>query len=141
LASEPFLPKFTIAVLEPAINKLKPIPRPSNKSVYYEYKPKSTLPIRDTNKGDAAVMREGLKLFIQLLKDMALDPTVDKLTDKMAPSGKFGIDEFRDVLGEENMAEFGKKRKAIEEEEEEKGKADVKRREARDGLWLDSLQL
>jgi hypothetical protein len=116
LISEPFLPKFTITVLEPAINELKLIPRSGNKSVYYEYKPKSTPPVRDTNKGDAIVTKGELKRFIQLLKPMALDQTVDKLTDKMAPSGKFGIDEFRDVLGEENMAEFGKKREAIEGE-------------------------
>ena len=80
------------------------------------------LPVRESNDGDSTVTKEELKLFIQLLKDMGLDSTLEKLTDKIAQFDKFTPDIFSDVLGDEGTKALGKKWKAVEEVEARKKK-------------------
>jgi hypothetical protein len=64
-----------------------------------------------------------------MLKDMGLQSTLDKLTDKRAQFDKFIPEKFSDVLGEEGTKELRKKRKVAEEakqREKKKGKVVMK---------------
>jgi hypothetical protein len=127
--SPTFLPQLCTSVLDPAIDQLKPVARPGNRPAHSYPPPKPILPVRESNKGDCTVTKEELKLFIQLLKDMGLESTLDKLTGRMAQFDKFIPDAFSDVLGEEGTKELGKKRKAVEEAEQrgkKKGKVVMK---------------
>jgi hypothetical protein len=131
--SPTFLPQLCTAVLDPTIDQLEPVARPGNHPAQFPaqfYLPqKPVLPVRESNDGDGTVTKEELKLFIQLLKDMGLESTLEKLTDKMAQYDKFTPDTFSEVLGAEGTNELGKKRKAVEEaeaREKKKGKLVLK---------------
>jgi hypothetical protein len=110
--SPTFLLQLCTAVLDPAIDQLKPVACPGNRPAHSYPPPKPILPVRESNNGDSTVTKEELKLFIQLLKNIGLESTLEKLTDKMAQFDKFAPDEFSDVLGEEGIKDLGKKRKS-----------------------------
>jgi hypothetical protein len=79
--------------------------------------------VRDCNGCNSTIGKEELKLFIQRLKNLGLEKILDQLTSKMAQfDTSLEIDDFRDVLGDGQAEEYGKKRKAVEIKEEEEKK-------------------
>jgi hypothetical protein len=108
--SEPFLSRFCAEVLDPAIARM-------------EIRPALQSFVRDCNGCNSTIGKEELKLFIQRLKNLGLEKILDQLTSKMAQfDTSLEIDDFRDVLGDGQAEEYGKKRKAVEIKEEEEKK-------------------
>jgi hypothetical protein len=111
--SEIFLARFCAEVLDPAIDQLEPFEQPAGQ----EKQPDVPIAVRKANYGDCTVTKEELELLIESLKDLGLEELLHQLFSKMAQ-----FDAFRGVLGEEKAEKYGKKRKAVETEEQNERK-------------------
>jgi hypothetical protein len=107
--SKTFLARFCAEVLDPAIDQL----RPFEQQVSQKGQPDVPIVVREANYGDCTVTKEELELLIERLKDLGLEELLHRLFSKMAQ-----FDAFRGVLVEEKAEKYGKKRKAVETEEQ-----------------------
>jgi hypothetical protein len=111
--SETFFARFCAEVLDPAIDQLEPFEQPARQEKQHDV----PIAVREANYGDCTVTKEELELLIERLKDLGLEELLHRLFSKMAQ-----FDAFRGVLGEEKAEKYGKKRKAVETEEQNEKK-------------------